>query len=40
MILGIDIDDTITETTLTANKYITLFDNSYKDYHDLSQNKY
>lgn len=40
MVLGIDIDDTITETTITGNKYITKFDSSYQDYHDLPQNKY
>lgn len=40
MILGIDIDDTITETTIIGNKYLTEFDNSYKDYHELSQDKY
>lgn len=40
MILGIDIDDTITETTITGNKYITKFDNSYKSYHELPQDKY
>lgn len=40
MVLGIDIDDTITETTITGNKYITRFDNSYQSYHDLPQAKY
>jgi uncharacterized HAD superfamily protein len=40
MNIGIDIDDTITETSLVGNKYITKFDNNYQDYHDLSQNKY
>lgn len=40
MVLGIDIDDTITETTITGNKYITKFDSSYQDYHNLPQNKY
>lgn len=40
MTIGIDIDDTITETTITGNKYIAKFDNSYSDYHDLPQSKY
>lgn len=40
MVLGIDIDDTITETTITGNKYLLKYDNSYQSYHDLPQNKY
>lgn len=40
MNIGIDIDDTITETSLIGNKYITKFDSNYKDYHDLPQKKY
>ena len=40
MNIGIDIDDTITETSFVGNKYVTKFDNNYQDYHDLSQNKY
>ena len=40
MTLGIDIDDTITETSIVGNKYLLKFDNSYQDYHELSQEKY
>lgn len=40
MVLGIDIDDTITETTLVSNKYLAKFDKNYQDYHDLSQEKH
>lgn len=38
--IGIDIDDTITETTITGNKYVKIFNSSYKDYHDLPEDKY
>ncbi len=38
--IGIDIDDTITETTLTGNKYLNKFDSSYNNYHDLPKEKY
>lgn len=40
MIIGIDIDDTITKTSLVSNKYLKLFDDNYKDYHDLPHDKY
>lgn len=40
MILGIDIDDTITETTKVSNGYLAKYDNNYQDYHDLPQEKY
>ncbi len=40
MNIGIDIDDTITETTFVGNKYVTKFDSNYQNYHDLPQNKY
>ncbi len=40
MNIGIDIDDTITETTLVGNKYLKYFDNTYRDYHDLPLERY
>lgn len=40
MIIGIDIDDTITDTSIVANKYLTLFSRNYQDYHELPQEKY
>lgn len=41
MIIGIDIDDTITETTKNANKYARIFDpNLNDDYHTFSKEKY
>lgn len=42
MTIGIDLDDTLIETTKTGNKYLKKFitDNSITDYHDLSKNEY
>ena len=40
MIIGIDIDDTITETTIIANQYLVKFDSNYQDYHDLPKERY
>ena len=42
MIIGIDLDDTLIETTKTGNKYLKIFvkDNSITDYHDLDKDEY
>lgn len=40
MIIGIDIDDTITKTSLLIKKYLKEFDSSYDNYHNLSRKKY
>lgn len=40
MIIGIDIDDTITETSLMAKSNLAKFDNSYQDYHKLPKERY
>lgn len=40
MTIGIDIDDTITNTTQTIKKYLALFDSTYTDYRDLPKEKY
>lgn len=42
MIIGIDLDDTLIETTKTGNKYLKMFvkDNSITDYHDLDKDEY
>ena len=42
MTIGIDLDDTLIETTKTGNKYLKEFitDNSITDYHDLSKDEY
>lgn len=42
MTIGIDLDDTLIETTKTGNKYLKEFitDNSISDYHDLSKDEY
>lgn len=41
MTIGIDIDDTITETTLNANKYAKIYNpNLQDDYHSLPKEKY
>jgi len=41
MTIGIDIDDTITDTTLNANKYVRIYEPNLKnDYHTLSKEKY
>ncbi len=40
MVLGIDIDDTITKTTENSNRFLEEFDNTVADYHRLSPKKY
>lgn len=40
MIIGIDIDDTITKTSEIAAYNLSLFDNSYTDYHNLPKDRY
>lgn len=40
MIIGIDIDDTITETTKNIQHYLKEFAPNYQNYHDLEINKY
>lgn len=42
MTIGIDLDDTLIETTKTGNKYLKKFitDKSISDYHDLSKDEY
>ena len=42
MTIGIDLDDTLIETTKTGNKYLKMFvkDNSITDYHDLDKDEY
>lgn len=40
MVLGIDIDDTITETTITANRYLKDFTTLFQDYHELPKEEY
>ena len=42
MTIGIDLDDTLIETTKTGNEYLKEFvtDNSITDYHDLSKDEY
>lgn len=40
MVIGIDIDDTITETTKNIKKYLAEFAPGYLDYHDLPLKRY
>ena len=42
MTIGIDLDDTLIETTKTGNEYLKEFvtDNSITDYHDLDKDEY
>ena len=42
MTIGIDLDDTLIETTKTGNEYLKEFitDSSISDYHDLSKDEY
>lgn len=38
--IGIDIDNTITETTKVANYYLSKFTQEYSDYHELPREEY
>lgn len=40
MTIGIDIDETITETRKNALKYLAKYDNKCLDYHNLPVEKY
>ena len=40
MIIGIDIDNTITETSKKAKEFLKEFNKNYNDYHDLPENIY
>lgn len=40
MVLGIDIDDTLTKTTENIQRFLDEFDKSAKNYHKLSPEKY
>lgn len=40
MVIGIDIDDTITETSKNIESFLKEFGPSYQDYHDLPLEKY
>ncbi|MBE6154229.1 MAG: hypothetical protein E7163_01460 [Firmicutes bacterium] len=40
MVVGIDIDDTISDTSLSAAKYLTKYNNKVLDYHNLSLEDY
>ncbi len=40
MTIGVDIDETITNSQENIKKYLKLYDESYEDYHDLPWDKY
>ena len=40
MVIGIDIDDTITETTLSALEHLAKYNCKVLDHHNLSNNDY
>lgn len=39
MVIGIDIDNTITNTYLTTQKYLSIYDNTYTDWHNLPEER-